>query len=875
MTFALQLSNRLSSHDSFKSLYVRLQGEAAVATLPDTLAGAADPLSSDDVRRLLYCASVFAQTDDESMRTLAQSIALNALLIDREGLPAQDSLTLLTDLGNFPALTYAERRRLGATSHLAKAVSRAVARALNAITVGDEVIALTDFQKQAWDRLSRSRALAISAPTSAGKSFLVIEHLCRTALQAADFAAVYVAPTRALLSEVYAVIKRRTEGVAGLRVSTVPTVDAEAHPRQIFILTQERLQALLAISSMPFDMVVVDEAQNLSDGARGMILQECLEQALTRNLNTRLVMLAPAAEGFSDVERAVGLKGLKQTTSRLPSVVQNRILVSCPDEPNALRLTLLTRSGPQELGVLRGRRGFDLPASRLAAVALELGHSGGSLVYATGPKDAEQVALQIFQDSPSRESPELKTLAEFIEKHIHVEYRLAALVRRGVAFHYGKMPTLLREAVEGAFKSAALNYLTCTTTLFQGVNLPARNVFIDTPTRGNGARLDAAAVWNFAGRAGRMKSDIVGNVFLIDYADWPEKPMDEFVAYRIEPSFVRTIGEETSAVLSALAGDMPRPKPRDETVSRVRAAVGLMISRAAKGDVVTFLDRSLSNVSAAVRTQLSEASETAYSRINLPTTLLATNWTVDPFGLRRLYDDILAKIVAGEIIDLIPPNPHDQDRARNAYASIFMRIQRQVNCSRSTFHAVVAGIAVDWMKGQPYPAMLASAIRRETGRKKRKIAAWEAKIAANPQSRKRRPKPVDINDVIRKEFELIEDLVRFVYVQLGKAYVDLLSLALKETGHEGRIKEIFNFPLALELGIATKSGWSFMELGLSRIAASALEPHFPNTSLDVQGVRAWLASTDISAFQLNPIIVDELERLSLVTPPGSALGVGG
>lgn len=866
MSFAQQLSERLSSHDDFKTLYARLQEQAAAATLPETLTVTAPPLLPDDVRRLLYCASVFTQTDDEPMKALAQGIALNALLIAHEDVPTRDCLSLLTNLGNFPALTYAEHRHPKAADTLANAVSRAMARTLNAIKVGDEEICLTDFQKQAWEGLSRARALAISAPTSAGKSFLVIEHLCRIALQEDNFLAVYIAPTRALLSEVYATIKKRTEGVTTIRISTVPTIDAEAHPSQIFVLTQERLQALLAISSVAFDMIVVDEAQNLSDGARGMILQECLEQALSRNPGTRVIMLAPGAEGFGEVERAVGLQELEPATSRLPSVIQNRILVSRADEPNALQLTLLLGDGSRELGVLRGQRGFDLPSNRLAAVALELGRFGGSLVYATGPTDAETVALQIFQDSPVRETVDLTTLADFIEKHIHPEYTLATLVRRGVAFHYGKMPTLLREAVEGAFKAGALSYLACTTTLFQGVNLPARNVFIDTPTRGSGARLDPAAMWNFAGRAGRMKSDIVGNVFLVDYKDWPDKPMDDFVAYRIEPSFIKTISEEKAMVLKALDGDMPKPSPRDERPGLVRAAAGLMIARAAKGDVAAFLDRSLSSFSNAERARLSKASDAAYARVDLPATLLATNWTVDPFGLRRLYDDLLAEIAAGDISELIPPNPHDRKRARKAYASIFMRIQRKVNGSTSSFHAVIAGIAVDWMEGRPYPVLLASAIGRETRRKERQIAAWEAEITSNPKSRKRRPKPVNIDDIIRKEFERIEDLVRFVYVQLGKAYVDLLALALKEAGHEARIKEIFNFPLALELGVATQSGWSFMELGLSRIAASALQPHFPNTSLDVQGARNWLASADLAAFQLNPIIMDELQRLGLVHP---------
>lgn len=164
----------------------------------------------------------------------------------------------------------------------------------------------------------------------------------------------------------------------------------------------------------------------------------------------------------------------------------------------------------------------------------------------------------------------------------------------------------------------------------------------------------------------------------------------------------------------------------------------------------------------------------------------------------------------------------------------------------------------------PYPALLSRAIRRKEREIEEKKAAYERAKAENPATRKRPPKPLDVNGVIRNTFELIEDVIRFQYVQLGKAYVEILALALRHTGHEERVKDIFDFPLALELGVATRSGWSFMELGLSRIAASALQPHFPDSNLSVPRAREWLRSLDLESLRLSGVIVDELRRLKLV-----------
>lgn len=865
MSFALELSQRLTGHQVFHDMYGLLQRSAAIHTLSHPAAVTEVGLQDEHVWKLLYCAGVFAQADNTSYHNLAQTIALSLLLLDYRGDVRNRSIRLLVDIGNFPAVTYAAERARDedAQGHFSDILRAAISKALNTIKVGQEAIALTDFQKDAWDSLLQTNALAITAPTSAGKSFLVIEHLCRSVEASDSFIAVYVAPTRALLSEVFESVKKRLKGASGIRISTVPSRDPDDAPRQLFVLTQERLQVLLSLTDMVFDLIVVDEAQNLSDGSRGMILQECLDQALERNSATRLIMLAPGSEGFQEVAKAVGREAMKVQASSMPSVVQNRIVVTKGAVPNTLELSLLTDNGSKELGVLKSKRGFDHPGSRLAAIVLELGQNDGSLIYSTGPSDSEKVSALVATECELVDSKELNELAEFIEKHIHDRYGLAALVRKGVAFHYGKMPTLLREALENAFKSGAIKFLACTTTLFQGVNLPARNVFIDTPERGSGDALDPAAIWNFAGRAGRMRKDIVGNVFLVDYHDWPDKPMDKFVGYKIEPAFGRTLSQAASRVREALNGEMPAILRRDEEGQRVRSAAGLLISHAAKGDVETFIERTVRGLSASDRASLTEASKAAHQKIDLPSTLLSTNWTVDPFGLRRLYDNLLEKIENDEIDDLIPINPHDKKKSKPRYASIFLRIQRYIFGVTHKFGAVASSTAVDWMTGLPYPALLAIAVNKAEERRAQKIADNAALKLENPNARVRNPKEIDVNSIVRKEFDMIEDVLRFQYVQLGKAYIDLLNLALQKTGHTDRIAEIFDFPLALELGVATRSGWSFMELGLSRIAASALEPSFPNSNLSVQEARDWLAGVDVATLRLSPIIVEELRKLNL------------
>lgn len=874
-TFALDLSNRLTSHESFWNSLGRLQSSGVVKTLCKPLEYSA-PLDAIELKKLHYCASVFAQTEDEKLKGLAQSIALNTLLLSNGDVLHESSMHLLTELGNFPGLHYAERTFGLGQQSLLERLNRSVSRAINTVPVGQVHLPLTDYQKQVWDLLPEGKSLAITAPTSAGKSFLVVEHLCRLAESRTSFGAVYLAPTRALLSEVHQKIQTRLSAHEDIRVSTVPSIDTQ-RTRQVFILTQERLQVLLATWGGDIDLVVVDEAQNLSDSARGMILQDCLETIVERHPSAQVIMLAPGANGLPDIARTIGIADLSSQRSSLSPVLQNRIVVTKVEGlQHKLELSLLKSSTERlPLGVIETERGLDLPETRLAAVALELGGNSGSLVYETGPNEAEKTAQLLMNglklNEASKPDASLEELAEFIRDHIHQDYGLAKMVRHGVAYHYGRMPSLLREAIEASFKrdGEGLQFLVCTTTLAQGINLPARNVFIDSPTRGRSEPLDPALLWNFAGRAGRMNQDIVGNVFLVDYERWPERTMDTFVPFAVKSAIATTLTDKTSLekVFAAVQGSMPKESRWDDEATRVRACAGLLIAKASRGDAFKYIKSVLPTAQHDVYGELAQLAHTAVEKIALPQELIAANWTIDPYGLRRLYDNMLEKIELGEIGKLIPRNPNDAPR--DHYAKLFNRIIQKVFDRRDNYGALVSGLAINWMKGMPYPLLINSWIKR-TRLKEEKEALERAKKeaeATKPSRRRGKPKePRHVDAIIRDAFQQIEDVVRFQFVQLGKAYRDLLLHALRRTGNEDRIAEVYDFALALELGVSSDTGTAFIELGLSRISASTLALLFPNSSMNVQQARAALRTLDLEANKLSPVIISELTRLGLLVP---------
>jgi hypothetical protein len=846
--FVARLSEKIKSHEQFWNDLGSLQASAvwflSVGFGPPKGLWDSDAAS---LGRLMYSGSIFSQATDEQTKALAQSIALCALITNPEPNIVARSKSILAGIGNYPALSYLERQFNETPSTLLAILRTELLKLINSIVIEGKEVPLTEFQYDLWKTLPVAASTAVSAPTSAGKSFLVIEYLCRRAQKDEKFTGVFIAPTRALLSEVQHKIEKRLAGTADLRVSTVPAPDIQGRNRQIFVLTQERLHVLLSISTVVVDVVVVDEAQGLADGPRGMILQDCLERLRMDSPNLQTILLAPGAEGFASVADFLGIPGLVIKETDLSPVQQNRVQVAVKaGRPKELHLSLLTATGAKGIGILSTQRGVVNRSTRLTVAALELGKTGASLVYATGPADAEKIADQFAADTLIIKSEQLVQLSNFIKEHIHPEYELGAMVLHGVAFHYGHMPTLLREALEEAFRGGGLHYLVCTTTLFQGVNLPARNVFINTPTRGRGTPLDSAHLWNFAGRAGRLGQEFAGNVFLVDYEDWTTQSMHERSKFRIVPAFAETISNDFDAVLGALGGEMPKPRLNDPRPAEVRAAAGLILARASTNRMAGLLNR-IPNLSQVQRQSIQIQAEKALHELKLPKSLIEANWTVDPFGLRRLADRMAEKIKSGELEDLIPVHP-DDPRAFKRYASIITRALRELlRIETKQYGGLVATYAVPWMQGAPYPALL----RKWVGYKRKQ----------NPKSQ--------LSVAIRTGFEFFEQVLRFQMVQVGKAYLDVLDYVLEIHNLSERRREAFNFSLALELGVSSTTGRSFIELGVSRIVATVLEALFPDSELTPQEAKQKLLDLDTSAVTLSPVIMSELRRLDLIPAQNS------
>ena len=110
---------------------------------------------------------------------------------------------------------------------------------------------------------------------------------------------------------------------------------------------------------------------------------------------------------------------------------------------------------------------------------------------------------------------ELDDLADEIRNDIHSDYYLADLIRKGVAYHVGYLPLHVRTKIEELYRVKKIKAIFCTSTIIEGVNLPADNLIAVSCNIGNAGTMSAVEFKNMLGRVGRIEYNLYGNVFII------------------------------------------------------------------------------------------------------------------------------------------------------------------------------------------------------------------------------------------------------------------------------------------------------------------------------------------------------------------------
>lgn len=477
---------------------------------------------------------------------------------------------------------------------------------------------------------------------------------------------------------------------------------------------------------------------------------------------------------------------------------------------------------------------------RLPVLAFTLcGSNKGNLVYCNGAAEAEKTAIQlmslILDKKPNfAVSDRIKELIKHIKKTIHPNYTLVEVLKAGVAFHYGNMPLSVRNEIEELFKSGEISFLVCTSTLIEGVNLPAKSIFVRGPQKGKNIPMNEMDFWNLAGRAGRQGKEFQGNIICLDVDDnnvWKNGTPIERKKYLIKGAVESIVENKSQELLNYIV-------TQDETTNKdIQLDYGYTYFLNAYFQYGSITASPLKKLYGDEFSNLIDnAFNKALKNVELPPSLLSKNQGVNPIAQQKLLDYF--RNSGKNIEELMPPYPED-DNAQEKYMHIIGRISKYITGDPYKLNMYRSILITDWMRGYGLARIISDNIR------------WNKEHQTNKK----------LATIIRDTMREIEEFARFRFLKYTTCYLDILKYYCLTTNNTDAIKKIPQISLWLEFGASKITQISLMSMGFTRTAALELSDLIVADDYDKAKCVTWLRQNDVHSMDLSPTILQEVDNV--------------
>ncbi|MFN8291369.1 MAG: DEAD/DEAH box helicase [Chitinophagaceae bacterium] len=428
-----------------------------------------------------------------------------------------------------------------------------IAQVKNEIKVGDSIFLLSDFQKDIWESIEKNSLIGISAPTSAGKSFLIL-------LKAIDLikkksgVIIYVVPTLSLVSQVTSDFRKLLDDFQLNDYSLETTFNTKtATEKSIYVLTQEKAIAAFSQSEKPFEnvrLLVIDEIQNVekaadSDDQRSKVLYDLMIELRNSSTIDHIILSGPRIVKIDELGTNVfGINSEKKETDASPvlnltySISKKKndyyfnVYSDLLESDEQIKIT--NNDSIQGYGKVQYNDNY---LDYLSSFLQGFGNEESTLIFSPTSNTCNKMASHIAKNIEDKQNDYLTDLADFISTTVHPKFTMVETIQKGVAYHHGKLPFHVRVLIEDGIRKKYIKTVICTTTLLQGVNLPVQNIIIRNPNlfiarTENSAKLSNYEIANLRGRAGRLLKDFIGRTYILDELSFKEKEASQLELFK-------------------------------------------------------------------------------------------------------------------------------------------------------------------------------------------------------------------------------------------------------------------------------------------------------------------------------------------------------
>jgi replicative superfamily II helicase len=582
--------------------------------------------------------------------------------------------------------------------------------------------------------------------------------------------------------------------------------DLETDSNSFLVVTPERCLRLIdedTRARIDPDLIFFDEIQNVQDGQRGVVFEDIIQLLSESWPETQIVAAGPYLEKPQDTLSSLTDREVVQIKTAFTPVLQMKAIMRFKSAKNQsgsrrmVEIILYSPSGDKleftiaEPDDLTYTTVNNSKTRALTTIIDEYGQNSQNLVYASKTNLAEDRADAIANNR-DREitSARIDDLTEFLKNTIHEDYPLIDHLQKGVAFHHGRVPKIAREEIEDLYRSkVGLDTIVCTSTLLEGVNLPAEKIFLTSAYRGDN-ELSELDFQNLVGRVGRVDSRLYGSIYCVEAEEdeWVDEKLDSDTEESVTPATSQATNNPNKLITALGSTDLRQLKDASTRYTSV-----LLRSRYLKSDYD--VDKYLSNkgLSDSDISSAKDELDRTLEDIEIPEKLLIRNPTIDPVEQNTLYR-------------LVMKNPEKWVIGENSTEFSYdklMRITQQLNQvfkftkddkydvdpkNRETKHGALEPIVVvanQWLRGNTYKSMI--------------------------DSRQANVEDEELSKCIRTVLDLVNDDVRFILVKYYGMLVDILEESDYEMG-----KWASNFDQMLEMGSMNFGELRLMSKGVDR-----------------------------------------------------------
>lgn len=354
---------------------------------------------------------------------------------------------------------------------------------------------ISNGQKKLIEFSSKSNSnFVLVAPTSYGKSEIIINKV----LTNIDKKICIIVPSKALLAQTKKRLLNSTIENTLHRVITHPEMYKGTEQSFVAVLTQERLLRLLQKNpSLKIDLILVDEAHNMfgdkkTDG-RSILLAQTIIILKSRNQDAIFNFFSPFISNPENLKvRQSNYEITSQTTDEF---IKSEKYYICDLYNTSGELKLYEQFSDKLINTkLKYSDPIDLLNSKKARK---------NIIYLNRPKHIEEFSIEYSNSLPNVEDS-FNEIVSSITDFLHPEYNLIKCIKKGIVYHHGGMPEIIRLYVENIFSNNYnLRFVITSSTLLEGVNIPAEKIFLLSTKKGRG-NLSVSQFKNLIGRINRF-----------------------------------------------------------------------------------------------------------------------------------------------------------------------------------------------------------------------------------------------------------------------------------------------------------------------------------------------------------------------------------